>query len=324
MSVSSDATPPAEVEIDAALVRALLRAQQPELAELPIGDRYEGWDNVTFRLGDTWAVRLPRRALGATNLAQEIDWLPRISENWTFAAPIPWVRGAPGEGFPWVWAVVPWIEGRPVYESPFHSLGARHLGRALAEIHQPIEIETPINPFRSVSLAQRAERLDCRLAVLEEKHRGHIAGGDARRIYSRGSLVPCEEFTWAHLDLHGGNVLTLNGAFAGIIDWGDAAAGDPATDLGQVLTLVGRRRFRDVVRGYADAGGAAASRSSLSEQTARRVEAEAVGYAVTLASMTDPTHGVAGWRALTDLGFADGVPDEVLESAGITNDQGAA
>ena len=324
MSVSNDATPPAEVEIDEALVRALLHAQQPDLADLPIGERFEGWDNVTFRLGDRWAVRLPRRALGATNLAQELDWLPRISENWTFAAPIPWVRGAPGEGFPWAWSVVPWIEGTPIYEAPLHALGARHLGRALAEIHQPTELHTPINPFRSISLAQRAERLDMRLAALEGTHPSHIDGDYARRIYTEGSRLRCEKFTWAHLDLHGGNVLTRDGGFAGIIDWGDAAAGDPATDLGQVLTLVGRRRFRDVVRGYADAGGAAAGRSSLSEHTARRVEAEAVGYAVTLASLTEPAHCAAGWTALADLGYAEDVPDEVRENAGITDEQGAA
>ncbi len=291
---------------------------------MPIGDRYEGWDNVTYRLGDTWAVRLPRRALGATLLSHELNWLPRLSENWTFAASVPWLRGEPGEGFPWVWAVVPWIDGLPAYDAPFHALGARHLGRALAEIHQPVELETPINPFRSISLSERAERLDMRLAVLEGSHRGIIDGDHARRVYAQGARQACEEFTWAHLDLHGANVLTRDGGFAGIIDWGDAAAGDPATDLGQVLTLVGRRRFRDVVRGYADAGGAVATRSSLSEQTARRVEAEAVGYAVTLANLSEPKHCAAGWRALTDLGFAQHVPEEVLADAGIADEQGAA
>ncbi len=322
--MSNDATPSAEVDIDAALVHALLRAQQPELAQLHIGERFEGWDNVTFRLGDMWAVRLPRRTLGATNLAHELEWLPRISENWTFAAPIPWVRGEPGEGFPWPWAVVPWIEGQSVYDVPFHALGARHLGRALAEVHQPVELGAPINPFRSIPLGDRAERLDMRLAMLEGTYPGHIDGDHARRVYAQASRQRCERFTWTHLDLHGGNVLTLDGGFAGIIDWGDAAAGDPATDLGQILTLVGRRRFRDVVRGYADAGGAASGRSGLAEQTARRVEAEAVSYAVTLANMSDPMHCAAGWASLADLGFAPGVPDHVRENAAITDEQGAA
>ena len=324
MSVSNDATPPAEVEIDAALVRALLRAQQPEFAKLPIGDRYEGWDNVTFRLGDAWAVRLPRRAASAPLIARECEWLPRVSENWTFATPIPAAHGMPGDGYPWEWAIVPWIDGVTAYDAPLHAMGARQLGTALAQVHQPLPPDAPRNPFRSTPLAERAERLDVRLTALEREYGTLIDGEHARHVYVQGAQPHPTLLTWAHLDLHGRNVLTLNGSFAGIIDWGDAAAGDPATDMGQVLTLVGRRRFRDVVRGYADAGGAAASRSSLSEETARRVEAEAVGYAVTLASMAEPNHCAAGWRSLTDLGFAEQVPDEVRDNAELAGEQGAA
>lgn len=36
---------------------------------------------------------------------------------------------------------------------------------------------------------------------------------------------------WLHADLHPANVLTTDGTFCGVIDFGDLCAGDPAWDL---------------------------------------------------------------------------------------------
>ena len=55
--------PEAEIDVSVTLVRDLLRAQHPDLAELPITEAASGWDNVIFRLGTEMAVRLPRRAV---------------------------------------------------------------------------------------------------------------------------------------------------------------------------------------------------------------------------------------------------------------------
>jgi aminoglycoside phosphotransferase (APT) family kinase protein len=59
------AKPSADVVIDPALVHALLRAQHPDLADLSLVLVGEGWDNQLYRLGNSLAVRLPRRALAA-------------------------------------------------------------------------------------------------------------------------------------------------------------------------------------------------------------------------------------------------------------------
>src|ERR1700742_500773 len=58
-------TPAAEVDIDADLVRELLRQQHPDLAELPLELVANGWDNAILRLGERLAVRLPRREVAA-------------------------------------------------------------------------------------------------------------------------------------------------------------------------------------------------------------------------------------------------------------------
>lgn len=43
---------------------------------------------------------------------------------------------------------------------------------------------------------------------------------------------------WLHGDLHPANVLTTNGTFAGVIDFGDLFAGDPAYDLAATWILL--------------------------------------------------------------------------------------
>lgn len=57
--------PAAEIDVSADLVRRLVSAQQPDLAELPVTELANGWDNALFRLGDELVARLPRRELGA-------------------------------------------------------------------------------------------------------------------------------------------------------------------------------------------------------------------------------------------------------------------
>src|SRR3954465_10926304 len=71
--------PAAEIEIDEALVRALLRAQHPDLAELRLKLTAIGWDNVACRLGERLAVRLPRIRAGSELLRREHRWLPLLA-----------------------------------------------------------------------------------------------------------------------------------------------------------------------------------------------------------------------------------------------------
>jgi aminoglycoside phosphotransferase (APT) family kinase protein len=71
--------PEAEVLVDTETVRALLKTQHADLADLPLSEVAAGWDNVTFRLGEAMAVRLPRRVASAAMLEREQRWLPTIA-----------------------------------------------------------------------------------------------------------------------------------------------------------------------------------------------------------------------------------------------------
>src|SRR5262245_121928 len=72
-------TPPAEVDIDTRLVRALLAEQHPDLCELPLELIEAGWDNMIYRLGPALAVRIPRRKVAADLVEKELRWLRQLA-----------------------------------------------------------------------------------------------------------------------------------------------------------------------------------------------------------------------------------------------------
>lgn len=291
------ATPLAEVTIEPARVRALVRAQHPDFARFEIGAQGQGWDNIMFRLGTKYLVRLPRRRQAAKLLPMELDWLPRISGHWPFNAPIPVRIGQPGLGYPWRWSIVPWIDGTPAYRSALNTRGAEQLGYSLKYLHQLAPAEAPRNQFRSGSLVSRLDTAEQRTHLLLSSGppRGwHLNSSLAFSVLLTGARSSRPRPTWTHLDLHGNNVLVANGHVAGIIDWGDAGAGDPATDLGQAMTLVGIAHWDALLLGY---GG-------MDAETFKRARAEAVYYSMTLAATRQEPYSTAGWKALAELGVA--------------------
>src|SRR5262245_23530142 len=102
-----------ERDIDVELVRALLRAERPDLADLSLREAGSGWDNAIFRLGDDLAVRLPRRAVAAHLIEHEQRWLSLLAPRLPLATPVPLHTGRPGHGYPWSWSVYAWLPGEP-------------------------------------------------------------------------------------------------------------------------------------------------------------------------------------------------------------------
>ncbi|MGB3294638.1 MAG: phosphotransferase [Phormidesmis sp.] len=94
-------TPSAEVEIDALLVSRLLTEQHPDLRNLSIQFVDAGWDNAMLRLGDHLAVRLPRRAIAASLIEREQQWLPQLAQQLPVPVPMPHRVGLPNSLYPW-------------------------------------------------------------------------------------------------------------------------------------------------------------------------------------------------------------------------------
>lgn len=238
-SLAAGQPPPAEVEIDEGLVRCLLELQHPDLAELPLRHLTDGWDNVTYRLGDDLAVRLPRRAIAAGLFENEQRWLPVLARRVRLPVPEPVRSGTPAAGYPWSWSVVRWIPGVPVAEVPLDPSEAGAFGAFLADLHGPAPDEAPRNPYRGVPLHTKEDGLVTRWDRLAGMDAGlGVDIDDVRRLWADVVGIPIDSTAgWLHGDLHPKNVVGDGGRLAGIIDWGDLGVGDPATDLGAAWML---------------------------------------------------------------------------------------
>ncbi len=255
-------TPPAEVDLSPALVRALLTAQHPDLAGLPVRPAAHGWDNATFRLGDALAVRLPRREAAAHLVEHEQQWLPVLAALCPVPVPAPVRVGVPGPLFGWSWSVVPWFDGRHAVDQPVadRTAWARDLAEALTALHVPAPAEAPVNPVRGGSLTGRAAALGERLDA------GYLDGvlPDARAragaLWRDALAAPAWPGppVWLHGDPHPANLVAGGGALLALLDFGDLTGGDPACDLATAwLTFddAGRAAFRARTDELVRAGG---------------------------------------------------------------------
>ncbi|MFF0990624.1 aminoglycoside phosphotransferase family protein [Kocuria nitroreducens] len=233
--------PEVEVQPTAAQVRRLLEEQLPEefrvLLDRPLSPVAQGWDNALFRLGPVHAVRLPVRRAAVPCLLREARWTAVAAAPLAalgIAVPRPVFRGRPGAGYPWPWTVVRWIEGEAVATLPpaRRDRLAEDLARALASLHRPAPESAPRNPYRGVPLGARlrtappswpatAAALGARRT---ERLRGIVDDGLRAAPWSRPPV-------WLHGDPHPWNLVHRDGRLAGLIDFGDVCAGDPASDL---------------------------------------------------------------------------------------------
>ncbi len=287
--------PPAEVDVTPSLVRELLSDQQPDLADLPIVELANGWDNVMFRLGDDFTVRLPRRALAAALVEHEQRVLPTLAPRLPIPIPAPVRIGRPGAGYPWNWSVNPWFAGTAAATTPLAlpADDAIRIGEFLAALHEPAPADAPPNPYRGHFVGDNTaifgERID--------RLRG-TAGFDADRVVRRWhELVDVPPFDdvprWIHGDLHALNVLVDDGRISAVIDFGDVCAGDPATDLSVAWGM-----FEGDVRDHLRE-----SAGPVDDATWQRAEAWALHFAVVyLADAADnATMRSLGWTMLERL-----------------------
>ncbi len=222
-----------EVTVTDATVRRLVDAQLPEWAGLPLRRLPPiGTDNQLFRLGKDLLVRMPRIPGPAETVLFEHTWLPRIAPHLPLPVPAPVALGEPGEGYPFPWTVVPWIEGENPTPATFDpdewavSLGTFvRACRDVPGMGGPVKTEGRGAPLPSLdpwvqewtAKADPAEvSRDAVLAVWHDALAAPSYDGEPR---------------WFHGDLHEGNLLVRDGRLAAVIDWGAAGRGDPAIEL---------------------------------------------------------------------------------------------
>lgn len=287
-------TPAAEIDVDADLVRALLVDQHPDLANQSLIAAASGWDNIMFRLGETLAVRMPRRKMGGAFIESEQRWLPDLAPRLPLPVPAPVRLGAPGRGYPWRWSILPWMEGEAAdLGEPRADQGAV-LGGFFRALHVAPPADAPVNPHRGGPLADRAVVLAERFARLAARTSALTPAVMA--LWDEALAAPIDvPPTWLHGDPHARNVLTSGGRFSAVIDWGDMAAGDRATDLSAIWMLLPDRAAR---------AAALEAYGPVSEATLARAKGWAVMFGVILTDIglhDDPRMGVMGARTLARL-----------------------
>lgn len=271
--------PAADIEIDEALVRALLREQHPDLADLRLQSMDSGWDNAMFRLGDALAVRLPRRVATTKLIVHEQKWLPQLAPLLPIPVPAPVRTGQPADNYPARWSIVPWLKGRNADLCEPHADQAERLAAFLCALHRPAPADAPFNPWRGVPLRERAEQIAERIRRLEQH--STLLNDDVVRIYHEAMSAPVDVApTWLHGDLHGGNLLVDDGVISGVIDWGDMTSGDRATDLATLWMNFADRKARE---------NAMRACNGVSDATWLRARGWAVFFGITLG-----TSGLAG------------------------------
>lgn len=235
---SPGSPPEADIAIDLALAASLLGSQHPDLAHFPLRLGAEGWDCMTFRLGDDLALRLPRRKIAARLIEHEQTWLPVLAPSLPIAVPAPIRTGTPSGAYPWRWSIVPWVEGTTAVIEPVSKSEAPRLGTFLRRLHAiPTPADPPVNPYRGGPVSDRAEAFEQRLrrveAALTPEEIAAAAG-----VFEAGHRAPeSTDRVWLHGDLHSNNVISRDGEIAAIIDWGDICTGDAATDLAAAWIL---------------------------------------------------------------------------------------
>src|SRR4051812_34290125 len=136
----------AGIEITAELVRELVRAQHPDLADRPVRLGARGWDNQLWRLGDDLAVRLPWATGSADELLRkEHAWLPALAPRLPLPIPVPRGGGGPSAGSPRPWLIPPGVPGAPADQAPVTraAAAAASLAAFLTALHRPAPSDAP-------------------------------------------------------------------------------------------------------------------------------------------------------------------------------------
>ncbi|MEY9947283.1 aminoglycoside phosphotransferase family protein [Kitasatospora sp. GAS1066B] len=220
-----------EAETDPTLVRALLAAQFPQWARLPVRPAdATGTSNTMYRLGEDLVVRLPRTPGAARDVPLEHRWLPRLAPLLPVAVPVPLGLGVPGEGYPFAWSVYRWLPGEPpaVGRTPEPALLAADLADFIAVLRGLDPTDAPPS-WRAEALASRDASTRAALAKVS----GLIDTDAATACWDRALRAPAwaEPPVWIHADLQPGNVLLADGRLSAVIDFGCLGLGDPAVDL---------------------------------------------------------------------------------------------
>ncbi|ANY05710.1 aminoglycoside phosphotransferase family protein [Pseudonocardia sp. HH130630-07] len=249
-------------EITSGLVRDLLHDQHPDLAGLPLREVEGGWGNQMWRLGDDLAVRIQRMDTDPAPQLKERRWLPVLAPRLPLPIPVPVREGAPSERSHRMWTVVTWVPGLPLDRGEITRPGhaADTLAAFLRALHVPAPADAPADTGRGAHPRDATAGFEQFLGAVDGL--GDTAA-EVRAVWTDAVAAPAWDGppVWVHGDLHPANVVVADGTLAGVVDFGELFAGDPATDLAAAWVLLPAGAARRCLTAYAAADGATVRRA---------------------------------------------------------------
>lgn len=217
------------------LVCTLIADQFPQWADLPITPIIPGgWNNRSFRLGDTMTIRLPSAERYAAQVEKEQHFLPYLAPHLPLPIPPAIALGKPGTDYPWPFGIYGWIDGDTAehggIDDPIQF--AQDLANFLNALYKVDIGDGPVagphNFYRGGLLAVYNDETRDAIANLSDKINTETATAIwdiALESHWSGPAV------WLHGDIAPGNLLVQNGKLSAVIDFGSMGIGDPACDL---------------------------------------------------------------------------------------------
>lgn len=246
-----------KADITPEVVRRLVAAQFPAWADFSVSKvAFDGWDNATFRLGETMSVRLPSHEAYVPQIDKEHRWLPVLAPHLPRPIPQPLARGEATDEFPRPWSVYGWHEGEPATVDRIDDLEtfAVDLAAFLSALYA---VETEGGPDagpHSFGRGGPVSALDDYVRKAIDATVGIVDTAAVTATWEAALAAESEPApsVWVHGDVTGANLLVdEHGRLHAVLDFGCSAVGDPACDLTVAWTLfsgASRARFRSGIR----------------------------------------------------------------------------
>jgi aminoglycoside phosphotransferase (APT) family kinase protein len=168
-------------------------------------------------------------------VAKEHRWLPALARALPLPIPQPVAMGRPDEVFPRPWSVYRWIEGEPAATARVTDLTvfAEDLTAFLRALFAIDASDGPPAGQHSWFRGGPLTVWDGQTRQLIRVFAGRIDAGAATRVWETALASGWDRPpVWVHGDVTASNLLVADGKLHAVIDFGGAAVGDPACDLG--------------------------------------------------------------------------------------------
>lgn len=243
------------LDVSTETVARLIAEQFAHWADLPVRPvRHSGWDNRSFRLGDTMLVRLPSAAGYVAQVEKEQRWLPYLAKRLPLPIPEPLAKGKPSQDYPWPWSIYRWLDGDPLApQLPETNLKllAQNVAAFLQALHAIVASNGPPAGAHNFHRGGSLLVYDAEARAAIESVSDEVDAELARTIWDAALASRWRgEPVWVHGDIAEGNLLMQDGRLCAVIDFGSSGVGDPASDLilaWNVLDAESRAVFRQAL-----------------------------------------------------------------------------